>query len=148
MYCIRCAGSLCGFISNFREPGSPRPLPLGAVPAVDPVRRREEPVGHRPQVIRSEREVSPSARKVAEHHHGPGEPLRGDTRRVRSNGQDERRSGFVVELDAGVVAPVGDLHAGEGHIPVGRAEHVGGARGGEDEFGSGVEGGAHASIVA
>ena len=91
--------------------------------------------------------MSPSALKVAQDHHGPGETLRGDASGVVAHGQDERCSGFVVELDAGVVAPVSDLHAGEGHVPVGRAEHVGGARGGEDEVGSGLEGGAHASIV-
>ena len=92
--------------------------------------------------------MRPATLKVAEHHHGPGETLRADASGVGAHGQDERRSGFVVELNAGVVAPVSDLHAGEGHVPVGRAEHVGGARRGEDEVADVVEGGAHGCIVS
>jgi len=67
--------------------------------------------------------------------------------RVGTDRSDEGSATVVLELDAGVVAAVGDGAVTDGQVALRAAEVVDDAGGGEDDVDGAVVGGAHAHIV-
>jgi len=124
-------------------------LPVAVrVPAVDPVGRCEEAVGHRPHFRGREGHADTLTTEAEDVGRGPAEGHGVDAEGVGASGDEERGAAITLEGDPGVVAAVGDGAVADGDVALCVAEELRSAGGGEHEVGGAVESGAgHGCIV-
>ena len=117
------------------------------IPAVDPVRGGEHHVRHRPQFRGGERHADGFPVQSPHDHQRTVAGQGVGANRVGTDRGEEGSARVELELDAGVVAAVGDGAVTDGEVALRAAEVVDDAGGGEDDVDGAVVGGAHAYIV-
>lgn len=133
-----------------RLAGLPGPLRVRVVAGVDPVRSREETVGHGAHLRSRDRHADPLTVKPEQVHArtaGRGSP---DAESVGTDRDEERSRARIAERDPRVVAAVRHGRVIDVLVTGGGTDEVRGAAGGEDEV-RGVEevgeSGAHAGSI-